>query len=172
MIRKAVDAGVNYIDTAKELGLIKRAEAARKAGRISHIGFSFHGNYDSLREIFAGSGKQRTPSEWALQWVWNHPEVTMILSGMNTMQQVEENLRSANESKAGSFSKEELELYNDGVMYNDMSGASFSYLRFFNEAERANMCADCKECEAKCPQKIGISGLMPKVHEALEKGKI
>jgi predicted aldo/keto reductase-like oxidoreductase len=40
-----------------------------------------------------------------------------------------------------------------------------------NESERANTCKDCKECEEKCPQKIEISGLMPKVHTALQEGK-
>ena len=38
---------------------------------------------------------QRSPAKWALDWLWNQPEVTVVLSGMSTMHQVEENLRFA-----------------------------------------------------------------------------
>ena len=51
---------------------------------------------------------QRTPVDWALQWLWDQPEVSVVLSGMSTMQQVEENLGSAGKACIGSFGKEEL----------------------------------------------------------------
>ena len=52
----------------------------------------------------------RSLAEWALQWVWNHPEVSIVLSGMSTMQQVIENLASAEHSGPGKLTKDELSL--------------------------------------------------------------
>lgn len=52
-----------------------------------------------------------TPAEWALRWIWNHPEVTVILSGMSNEQQVEENIQLANITTANSLTKEELDVF-------------------------------------------------------------
>jgi uncharacterized protein len=61
--------------------------------------------------IWAETGVSRTPAEWGLRWVWNHPEVTVVLSGMSTMQQVEENIRSAEGGMPGSLSSADLKVY-------------------------------------------------------------
>jgi len=61
-----------------------------------------------------------------------------------------------------------LELYNNGVIYNDMSASRFIYERFYDETERAGACTGCGRCEKKCPQGIRISKLMPIVHEKLK----
>jgi len=53
---------------------------------------------------------RRSPVEWGLRWVWNHPEVTVVLSGMNEEAHVEQNLAIAGEAHAGSLSAKELEL--------------------------------------------------------------
>jgi predicted aldo/keto reductase-like oxidoreductase len=60
--------------------------------------------------LFEGSGSKSSPAEWALQWVWNHPEVTLLLSGMSSMNQVVENIESANRSGANSLGSKELQL--------------------------------------------------------------
>jgi predicted aldo/keto reductase-like oxidoreductase len=54
--------------------------------------------------------RRRTPAEWALQWVWNHPEVSIVLSGMSAMEQVRENIESAGRSGPGTLTQEELDL--------------------------------------------------------------
>ena len=51
---------------------------------------------------------KRTPAEWALKWLWNRPEVTCVLSGMNADAQIEENARIADETEPGAMSEEEL----------------------------------------------------------------
>ncbi|MBN1891060.1 MAG: 4Fe-4S dicluster domain-containing protein [Thermoflexales bacterium] len=63
-----------------------------------------------IQELWETAPTKRTPADWALQWVWNHPEVSVVLSGMSTMQHVEENVASAERSGAGQMTKEELAL--------------------------------------------------------------
>jgi predicted aldo/keto reductase-like oxidoreductase len=41
---------------------------------------------------------KRSAVEWSLRWIWNHPEVTVVLSGMNEEAHIDENLRIANEA--------------------------------------------------------------------------
>jgi predicted aldo/keto reductase-like oxidoreductase len=63
-----------------------------------------------IQEIWETAPIQRTPADWALQWVWNHPEVSVVLSGMSAMQHVEENVASAERSGPGQMTEEELAL--------------------------------------------------------------
>ena len=55
---------------------------------------------------------KQTPAEWGLRWVWNHPEVSVVLSGMSTMEQVEENLQTAQNGHANSLTEDDLQLIN------------------------------------------------------------
>ena len=154
----------------KELGVLEFLEDAREKGKINNIGFSFHSNLDSFKEIvdsypwdvcliqynymdeknqagtegleyayskglsvfimeplkgglLAGkvpdkalqiwneSDTGRSPADWALRWVLNHPEVTSVLSGMNNENQIKENLKVANEVLPNSLTEDELKLY-------------------------------------------------------------
>jgi uncharacterized protein len=61
-------------------------------------------------EIWNEASVRRTPAEWALRWVWNHPEVTVVLSGMNEEAQVEENLKTADDAHPNSLTEAELQL--------------------------------------------------------------
>jgi hypothetical protein len=63
------------------------------------------------------------------------------------------------------------EMYNDAIIYDDPGTARMRYSRFMTEKERAKACKQCKKCEEKCPQKIPIGELMPKVHALLGEGK-
>jgi len=66
-----------------------------------------------IREFILDFPTQRTPAEWALQWLWDQPEVSLVLSGMSTILQVEQNLAFAEDSRIGYFSPEETELINE-----------------------------------------------------------
>jgi predicted aldo/keto reductase-like oxidoreductase len=61
-----------------------------------------------IQEFWDKVGTKRTPADWALQWVWNHPEVSVVLSGMSTFQQVKENLGSADRSSVDKLTVKEL----------------------------------------------------------------
>jgi predicted aldo/keto reductase-like oxidoreductase len=60
---------------------------------------------------FHTNREESTPVEWALRWIWNHPEVTLVLSGMSDEQQLKENSRIAGEMLPNSLSDKELEVY-------------------------------------------------------------
>lgn len=64
----------------------------------------------AVKEIWDEAPIKRSPAEWALRWVWNHPEVTVVLSGMNEEAHIEENFRIAGEAHPGSLTETELHL--------------------------------------------------------------
>ena len=64
----------------------------------------------AIQEIWDSAPTKRTPAEWALRWVWNHPEVTVVLSGMNEETHIIENLRIADQAYPDSLTKAELDL--------------------------------------------------------------
>jgi predicted aldo/keto reductase-like oxidoreductase len=83
----------------------------------------------------------RSPADWALQWLWDQPEISLVLSGMSTMEHVEENIASAIRSKIGLFSAEERSLV-------EQARQSFRDLAPIP-------CTDCKYC-LPCPTGVNI----------------
>lgn len=65
-----------------------------------------------VQEAFDQADVARSPAEWALRWVWNHPEVAVVLSGMSTMDQVKENLKVAEEAQPNLLTDKELNIIN------------------------------------------------------------
>ena len=63
---------------------------------------------EEIQTIWEASPVKRSPAEWALRWVWDHPEVTVVLSGMNDEGHIDENLKAAESANPGSLSEEEL----------------------------------------------------------------
>jgi hypothetical protein len=60
--------------------------------------------------IMEEASVKRTPVDWALQFLWNGPEVSVVLSGMSTRDQVSQNCDSAERSGVGSLCPEDLEI--------------------------------------------------------------
>jgi predicted aldo/keto reductase-like oxidoreductase len=67
----------------------------------------------SINEIWRKSIVQRSLPEWALRWVWNHPEVTVVLSGMSSSEQVVQDVAYAESGLPNSLSEEELGLFKE-----------------------------------------------------------
>ncbi len=61
-------------------------------------------------KLFEAENLRRSPAEWGLRWLWNQPEVTVVLSGMNDIAQVEENVRIAADARVGCMTAHELEV--------------------------------------------------------------
>ncbi len=85
----------------------------------------------------------RTPVEWALRWVWNHPEVTVVLSGMNEEAHIEENLSIAAQGLPNSLTTDELEL---------IGKVSRTYHKLMKVG-----CTGCGYC-MPCPSDVAIPG--------------
>jgi predicted aldo/keto reductase-like oxidoreductase len=98
----------------------------------------------SVQSIWDRAPIQRSAAEWALQWLWNQPGVTVTLSGMSTMEQIQENLASADRSQPGLLSQEELSLVDE--------------VRAAYEALCPIPCTDCKYC-LPCPSGVAIPGV-------------
>jgi len=64
----------------------------------------------AVAALWDGAKVRRSPAQWALRWVWNHPEVTVVLSGMNEEAHITENLAAAEEALPDSLSQDELGL--------------------------------------------------------------
>jgi predicted aldo/keto reductase-like oxidoreductase len=180
--------------------LLEKAAQAMADGRIRHLGFSFHDDYEAFEEIVNGTdlwdfcqiqynymdtenqagmrglklaaskgmgvvvmepllggrladppkhirekmeslAVQHSPADLALQWLWDQPEVSVVLSGMSTMQQVEQNLQSAQRSRIGGLGAAEHEL-----------------IAWATEQYRARTVIPCTKCNycMPCPNGVNI----------------
>lgn len=68
---------------------------------------------DKVKEKFAEYKEQRSPAYWGLRWIWNHKEVSVILSGMNVYEHIKENVEVASVTTPNSMSEEEINIVND-----------------------------------------------------------
>lgn len=68
---------------------------------------------DKVLERFNCYDKERSAAEWALRWIWNHKEVNVILSGMNSSEQLNENIKIANDARPDSLSDDELKIFEE-----------------------------------------------------------
>jgi predicted aldo/keto reductase-like oxidoreductase len=59
---------------------------------------------EPIQKLWETSAKKRSAADWALQWLWNQPEVSVVLSRMSAMQHVEENVASGNAASVNSSS--------------------------------------------------------------------
>jgi predicted aldo/keto reductase-like oxidoreductase len=103
-----------------------------------------------VRDILEMSKIKRSMADWALQFLWNQPEVSVVLSGMSTMEQVVENVKSASNSGIGILSKEELD--------------TISELRESFEKYTYVPCTSCGYC-LPCPNNVSIPGVLRLLNE-------
>jgi uncharacterized protein len=95
----------------------------------------------AVAKIWDQADTKRTPVEWALRFVWNHPEVTMVLSGMNEDEHIRENIDIASVAAPDTLTKNELSLIREAR-------------RSFNEVMKVG-CTGCQYC-MPCPSGVNI----------------
>lgn len=93
---------------------------------------------------------RRTPAEWALSWLWHHPAVVTILSGMATSEQIDENCRIASGAPPGHLTDDEIRFI-EQVRYTFSQRAVIS-------------CTRCDYCKP-CPEGIDIGWLLELHHQ-------
>jgi len=102
----------NYMDVDNQAGTAGlKLAAARGMGVVAMeplLGGRLVNPPEPIQAIWDSAPVRRSAADWALQWLWNQPEVSVVLSGMSTMQQVEENLVSASHSGLSHLSEAEL----------------------------------------------------------------
>ena len=136
----------NYMDTEYQAGTMGLRYAASKGLAVVVMEPIQGGRLavpppPEIQAIWDEAPVKRTPAEWALQWVWNQPEVSVVLSGMSTMQHVVENVESAGRSGPGTLTEEELELI-------ERAKQKYGELGFIG-------CTGCRYC-VPCPQGVAI----------------
>ena len=105
----------NFLDEENQAGTEGLKYAASKGIAVIVMEPFRGGNLTSnvppeIQAIWDTAEVKRSPAEWALRWVLNHPEVTCVLSGMNEEEHIKENLRIADEAQPNSLKPDELEL--------------------------------------------------------------
>ena len=98
---------------------------------------------EEAKKIFADYPIKHTPAQWAFRWLWNQPEITCVLSGMNSDEMVRDNIQTASTVTAG-----------------ELGPAEEAMLKQVVAAINAKMkvgCTGCGYC-MPCPKGVDIPG--------------
>jgi len=98
---------------------------------------------ERVKNKFDEYPEKRSPAYWALRWIWNHPEVAVVLSGMNVDEHIIENIKAAEETQADSMSEHEHQIIN-------------SVKEIYRELMKVP-CTGCNYC-MPCPVNVDIPG--------------
>ncbi len=138
----------NYFDEYAQAG-VKGLKAAAEKGIPVMIMEPLRGGKlvgmlpQRAKEIMRQSGRGWSPAEWGFRWLYNQPEVTVVLSGMNSMEMVRENCRVASEAEVGQFTQEDFDVLKQVT----------------EEIRRLDKvgCTGCRYC-MPCPKGVDIPG--------------
>ena len=97
----------------------------------------------AARKAIEANPRGWSPAGWGLRWLYNQPEVTVVLSGMNSDQMVTENIRTASEAEAGAFTEDDFAL--------------IEQIRTEIRKTEKVGCTGCRYC-MPCPQGVDIPG--------------
>ena len=111
---------------------------------------------EEAKRIFADYPIHHTPAQWALRWLWNQPQVTCVLSGMNSVEMVQDNCSTAATVTVGELGPEE-----DAMLARVVSAIN---------AKMKVGCTGCGYC-MPCPQNVDIPGAFAAYNRRYTEGK-
>lgn len=126
--------GVNYIH---DLGLGNMIMEPLRGGRL------VQNVPEDIMSLWNTSEVKRTPAEWAFQYLWNMEQVDTVLSGMNSMEQIKENIEIANKSETNMISDNDQNLIKE---------VAWEY-----KTRKGNDCTGCQYC-MPCPNDVDVAG--------------
>ncbi|WFA07614.1 aldo/keto reductase [Tissierella sp. Yu-01] len=129
-----MQAGLDGLEYAYSKGLGVIIMEPIKGGKLANAS-------EEVEKVWSESKVKRSPAEWALRWVLNHKEVSIVLSGMSTLDQVKENIRIANSKLHNSLTKDEL-------------GFIDRVTDIYNKRVKVG-CTSCEYCQP-CPFNVSI----------------
>ncbi|MCQ2796999.1 MAG: aldo/keto reductase [Bacilli bacterium] len=135
----------NYLDEHSQAGRRGLEEARNKGVPIVIMEPLRGGKLVNLpkgaKDVMAKSGHDYSPAEWGLRWLWNQEGILCVLSGMNSLEMVEENIRVASSAQIGDFKEEEFEVIAKAK-------------KIIKEKEKVG-CTGCRYC-MPCPKGVDI----------------
>ena len=139
----------NYMDEVSQAG-VKGLKAAAEKGIPVIIMEPLRGGKlvnmlpDKAKKLISEDKRGYTAAEWAFRWLWNQPEVTCVLSGMNTVEMVDENCHIADAALPGHLNEDDMELIG-------------KIKAIIKEREKVG-CTGCRYC-MPCPKGVDIPGI-------------
>ena len=140
----------NYMDENTQAGVTGLRYAASKGIPVVIMeplrgGRLVNALPEEAKKLMRKQDPGMTPAGWAFRWLWNQPEVTVVLSGMNTQEMVAENVQTACDAPVGCLAEADKEM-----------------LRRVAKAINAKMkvgCTGCGYC-MPCPKNVDIPGTL------------
>ena len=137
----------NYLDEHTQAGKTGLQAAAKKGIPVIIMeplrGGKLVNLPEQAKQVLASHGKGYTPAELGLRWLWNQPEVTCVLSGMNSEEMVNENIRIASDAEPGHLTEEDMEIV-------------AQIRQIIRQREKVG-CTGCRYC-MPCPKGVDIPG--------------
>ena len=111
---------------------------------------------EEVKKLFAAYTPHHTPAQWAFRWLWDQEEVTVVLSGMNSDEMVQDNLATASDTKTGELTESDRQMLARVV-------------KSLNAKMKVG-CTGCGYC-MPCPKNVDIPGTFAAYNRRFQEGK-